>query len=712
MTVVLIAIERYAGTPEWNRLTGPVSDALALAAWLITKGVDPASIHVRMSARDEATATADFTNLGVTDLGQATRAAIRSLFVLELPKWPAGELIVFWSGHGWFAENSLCLSSSEGRNEDMNLIDIDSLLQLLRSDTVKQFKSQNLFFDACAKFKPGKSAADDYPAGNPLKEIDQNSYYAASPGQAAIEAAGKGLFNHDFWQRLHFPFQPRQIRGELEDIYDAAVQSGVAMQRPFTVGHSLASAKPTWRGTRPRADFLTGFARRSGLTPKLLERLAITSARCPSFASVESRDALAQSLAQAAARPFNRPDDIKSPPALDFQMLWAFAREQNLGPQLLNEMDEKEMASNEMADVQDYLDAAARIAELLEIVATLGIPSRIWRAWVDEYSTSSEWSSQYDLEDLLEPFFLNARTARKRRLLLELLARAWRRRNSSDLLAWLRARPDWQEAFLTTQVPPRQIVHLDAGFDPEKGVWIDAVKLWRPRTRSYRNVDLAALGLDAARVPSIAQQFDGLDQELTAKGLIAPEITEIIYELALPAPALNLVASHQPRHAVAFRWLDRLRTREKSMGAGDWVRFGEAINLRRNDPEWKPRGTWLPAAKCSREAVLAQLQTQGADARELIGLACTIGATPENLAQLLDILRSGAPFACWHIVDPPAWDPLEPEVQKLLDDDGLDSLPLALRGARRSHNELAPMVLFFDDPLRDPYGVHLGGLGT
>ncbi|MFN0106466.1 MAG: hypothetical protein ACKV2U_30790 [Bryobacteraceae bacterium] len=710
--VILIALERYDGGPEWNRLKGPVSDALAFAAWLTANGVNPGQVHVRMSAHDKPTATAGFEKLGVQDIGPATRDAIRKLFHEDLPAWDPGDLIVFWSGHGWFGEKSLCLSASEASDKDMRLIGVDTLLGLLRSDKAKQFKRQTLFFDACAKFKPGDTGADRYVPGKPLEEIEQDSFYAASPGQGAVEKDGAGHFNARFWETLAWPFQPRKIRNQLEETYDEAVRNGITRQQPFTVGFRLGKApEPTWRGARPRTDALSRFSRRARLTPKLLERLATLSASCLNFTMPESRDPLAVSLSQAVGKPFNRPADLRSSPALDFQMIWAFAREQDLTMQLLTEMDDVEQSSNEIADVREYLDAAAGIAALIEIVAGLGIPSRVWRAWVDEFSTTLEFAAQYDLEDLFEPFFLSANSSPKRRRFLEILARAYRRENSADLLAWLRDQPGWRDDLITAAVPPRQIVHLDAGYTAERGVWIEGVKLWRPRTRSYRTVDLTALGLDAKQVPDIADQFDGLDQELTAKGLIGPEITEIIYELALPAEALNAARCHQPKHAVVFRWLDRLRTKEKTMGAGDWVRFGEDIRLRSNDPKWRPRAKWLALEKCCYDEALCHLRAQGENARELIGLARTIKSAPADLEQLLDVLKSGAPFACWHIDDPGGWDPLELKVQKLLDEDGLDKLPLSLRGARYNHGDLGPMVLFFDDPRRDPYSAHLSGLG-
>jgi len=695
---ILVAVQEYAGGAKWNRLRSPVNDTAYFAKWLISKGVPAAGIRVLHSP---VSAAGRFTELGITDIHSASEDAIKRTFNTELPGWPESELIVFWAGHGWFGDGSVLLSAQEASDADLRLLDFDSLLARLRSKKAAGFQRQSIFVSACAKRMPAKMGAAAFDPGELEKKTEQNSYFAASPGQTAEDKDEMGWFGPSFWEKASWPLDKRELRDLLEDAYDQ--RDGIIEAQPMVIEWSLGKAhKRSRRGALVRDDALLTCAKRAGLTPLLLERLAAKSAACPSFDLPERRALLAQRLSKTTGKPFVLPGAVLAEPESSFQMLWAYAREHSIEQALLNAMNETEQGSNEYSVVEGYLDAATEMFEHCKLLRTLQIPSSTWRAWFDAHGYPSD---SHDLELLMEPLFESSDRARAHQRFLDIVTRAWLFSGSDEVRCWLEPQLGWKPDRLKSDpAGQRQIVYAEAGANERDGLVLKSVRLWRPVSRTYQAFPLEELDPDAP----FQEQLVWLNQELTLSGKVPPDVGEIVFEVALPAEALNR-ARLPAELPVMVRWFDRLHSKDRRLGAAEWARFGTAIHKRCLEEKRPPRAKWLEVDKCCAGEALYHLRSEGAEARELIGLTRVIDESTGHRNELIEILKSGAPFACWHHADPGDWAGFEDGVQNTLNTKGLEGLPGDVRNRRYGEERLRSLVLFFDDPRRDPYP-KFGGL--
>jgi hypothetical protein len=705
---ILIAIEHYQAGGKWNLQKAPSRDLLRLADWLIAKGVPADHIHVRISAHDQPKAQSDLAERGISDVEPADSTKVRDLFTQDLPGW-SGELILWWSGHGAVHDNERLLFTADAKEGDHLNLSVASALEFLRSEKASNLRVQYLLFDACASFYESAPPPGKLTPGNPLRGISQYCYFAASPGEVAVETGGAGWFTEtvrEALKELELPLNYRSIRKALEDRYEQLRNVGAGWQRPVALDWIEGSATNNdWNhhGTPPHDIDLDLCGGRAGLATKYLDRLARLSSR----ALKVRRDAVAAKLRQASAKPFRRKAYIVADPYLDFLMLWAFARENNLQNKLLNFIDQYEQASHEYKAVEQYALAVDKMHELLVLLLNLRIPARVWRAWFAEYANDAEEVSPRDLEGIIEYFFLSANSEGIRRDLLELVYRACRYRPNAakHALRWLLAQSDWNKEIEKSALPPVQFVFLAAGPDAQNRLVINEAMLWRHRKGAYEPIPMGGAGTGSdGPILDFAGQHMELHQVLSSEDILAPDVHHIVYELALPAEFLVPATAAGHAAPVVVRWLDRLTRNDARLCVGDWIRVGTDV-ASRAELGHAVRAVWLPPAHCEpdvvKQYVSRNLEAKGGDWRDVVGFELCMART--SVKYLINAISSGAPYACWSSASEAAWPDLESAFKDLLDANTLEQLPYALHTEKALNRSLTSLVLLYDDPRRHPY---------
>jgi hypothetical protein len=205
---VVVGIEKYDPGSSWD-LPGAAVNALDFAKWLLDRCVPLDNIMLYISELAEPDKLKNNQNFkSLWDKRQkATRENIYNAINEKIPekKQEGNLLYIYWGGHGisnGYEDRRLFYDDGK---QNLNL---QSLLQSLKSDIFGEFNQQILIIDACADYNDQASLfpKEEYPNTTPLiKERQQVILFATKEGYRAknLDAEKTGLFSKVLLEKLN-----------------------------------------------------------------------------------------------------------------------------------------------------------------------------------------------------------------------------------------------------------------------------------------------------------------------------------------------------------------------------------------------------------------------------------------------------------------------------------------------------------------------------
>ncbi|MFC6012305.1 hypothetical protein [Nocardia lasii] len=225
---VLIAVERYALGTGWE-LDGPMNDLVLFAEMLIARGVDPRDIIALASPSSGRSKDAAALPAGI-ELRPADQDKIVAALTEDLQhrdemasrRSASGLLIVYVGGHGFVHANRARLLHSGATVTDMRNLDLDRLMEIMRSSYYAGHPNQLFIADMClteSRHMTGHSDvySEHLQGGDPLfVPPTQRGLFAASPGQTAANDTmlGTGVYS-------------RALRSAIQQVEAETGQSGL-----------------------------------------------------------------------------------------------------------------------------------------------------------------------------------------------------------------------------------------------------------------------------------------------------------------------------------------------------------------------------------------------------------------------------------------------------------------------------------------------------
>ncbi|WP_071190788.1 caspase family protein [Trichormus sp. NMC-1] len=228
---VVIGIEKYDPGSSWD-LPGAAANALDFAKCLLDRDVPLDNIMLYISELAEPDKLKNNQNFkSLWDKKQkATRDNIYKAINEKIPeKKEQGDLLyIYWGGHGisnGYQDRRLFYDDGK---QNLNL---QSLLQSLKSDTFGTFNQQILIIDACADYHDQVSLfpKEEYPYTSPLiKERQQVILFATKEGYRAknLDAEKTGLFSKVLLEELQkkdkllLPKEMREIQDNVVNTFE------------------------------------------------------------------------------------------------------------------------------------------------------------------------------------------------------------------------------------------------------------------------------------------------------------------------------------------------------------------------------------------------------------------------------------------------------------------------------------------------------------
>jgi hypothetical protein len=199
---IVIGIEEHSYRA--HGVAGPAADACRFVAWLLDRGVPLDNISVLANALDGN--YAELNRLVPGRYGQPTTESVGTLF-RTLEHKPAGDLIVYWTGHGYqdgVGGQHLLTPTANG---GMSPLPVTRLSAWLASERVP-FPNQLLIFDACRQHGDSFGVTDnavEFPSAMRAHGRRQSIIQAAAVGaKAAVIATERtGVFTKFLLKELY-----------------------------------------------------------------------------------------------------------------------------------------------------------------------------------------------------------------------------------------------------------------------------------------------------------------------------------------------------------------------------------------------------------------------------------------------------------------------------------------------------------------------------
>ena len=698
----IVAVERHtppgdprAGSPGLDFKQAVSARALDWARWLSTQpgvrllmNVSAAPGSAQADALQALSPQLLNPNLAARADGKALSESLRLLRAAPL----ADTLLLLWIGHGVMRDHQRFLVNQDARSpDDLRSWELDSLLQALRTDPAPPL--QIGVFDTCAQLladRPGHEVI----TGNGKAQRRQHFYFAATasaiaslnPNEATLASLALEALQAQPW-----PPQPAGFGSSLQASMGRLASLPVAWEWTAGSGDRWSSGAPA---PRPGADDeaerearLSQLGRQSPLGERCLRHLwrELTPAQC-------SPEQLAHAVHQRSVAALA---DTLAPtwPDTAEALRRAWARVQRIQPWLLPLAGLRLLLPQwlALADQLARHDArsAPRFTELRELL--------LWALDMDGLDAQG--------------------TARAEAALLRLMVMALREAEHS------------QTADAPTRAGLRQQLEADAVLGPllpqveadtpqPAAVLVLQVELDLPANTSQPVIKDCWLLRGAQREPGPRRRPKGpLGEQLNTllNQVLTSHVGELRVELVAP---LELLAGRpewvsyrydndadaciglDTLFAICWRWRERLKDRHPHSQFSLW---------QRNAPRVQQRVRQRLGLHCQfdDEPVVV-------DQDDLLGLSWHPpgpGEAGPRRQQFLQALVGGHPYMLWPGSVPADVAALKAQVKAWLAGQTLQALPEQLREARR-RGQLPPLVLFVDEPDRNPYPAKTPGLRT
>jgi hypothetical protein len=300
---VVVGVEKYDAS--WS-LNGPARDAIQFVEWLTSNGVAAGSISLFVSALPQNQAAVDACAV-------RARAAISHDIVREfsnvLPGAEDDLLIVFWGGHGVIrADGTRYLLTADASENNVSNIDLNSLLESLRSDLFIGLRSQIVLVDACANYveylrRTVSIPSLAFPKGSPVAAKEQFVLVSAKPGEVAknLDSEHTGLFSRELRGALAdagFPPDMEQVARVLQRKFTDLRDRGDAKQTPAYFWFRDWQTNETGLGT-PRDGTTRRLQSSTRMPVESRRRLVNAFCRLPGFLRPEERNKVLEQISSS-----------------------------------------------------------------------------------------------------------------------------------------------------------------------------------------------------------------------------------------------------------------------------------------------------------------------------------------------------------------------------------------------------------------------------
>jgi vWA-MoxR associated protein C-terminal domain/Caspase domain len=190
---VVVGIDKYE-EPDWDR-DGPVSNACAVANWLLSIDVAPDDVHLFLSPTTAASVDSRLKPRTAND------ADIRNFLAEDLASGCAtgSKLFVYWSGHGMVRASSdhRLLFPADYRSTRPHLVfDIDEFFRRVRTEEYACFDDVIALLDTCGVRAAAPATALEPLPYKPPHKANYLIYYATPEDEFALADTGTSGFTH------------------------------------------------------------------------------------------------------------------------------------------------------------------------------------------------------------------------------------------------------------------------------------------------------------------------------------------------------------------------------------------------------------------------------------------------------------------------------------------------------------------------------------
>lgn len=197
----LVGIDKYE-QPGWN-VTGPCSNAIAIASWLLDAGANPEQVHLFLQPQDdnheEMIKDLQARNVQVrlstkaNDLDTFRRSELKA-------NQPNAKLLFYWSGHGCTDEDGDRIFFCNDYKSDSltnRVFNGTNVLRQFRTTQYQHFQEQICLADVCGSKLGLPTESNKAPAGTWADNTKQYAFFASPEGEYAyVDSNQRGAFTN------------------------------------------------------------------------------------------------------------------------------------------------------------------------------------------------------------------------------------------------------------------------------------------------------------------------------------------------------------------------------------------------------------------------------------------------------------------------------------------------------------------------------------
>lgn len=225
---LIVGIDIYEAE-RWS-VDGPGHNAIAIADWLLARGIQPDCIHLFLSGKSKAAAQ-HLDRLQAVGIAPVLSTSARDIekFWREdlLQKTPKTKLFVYWSGHGctnMLRRRCFYYEDYTGTYQGA-VLDVEAFLATLRTPAYRHFAEQVILADVCGVYRDISQVPPPVPPQR-CEPLLQVGCFASPEGDYAYVPNENGLGEFTFTALKVLEDWPSDWRLACDSIVDAFEEDG------------------------------------------------------------------------------------------------------------------------------------------------------------------------------------------------------------------------------------------------------------------------------------------------------------------------------------------------------------------------------------------------------------------------------------------------------------------------------------------------------
>jgi hypothetical protein len=285
VSVVAVGVESYEYGDSIS-LPGAADEAVRFANWAVKCGVPPDRIVLACSRPANAPAGKEVPQV------EAEQKHLEDI-VVNLAKLTGDLLLIFWCGHGVVRDKRRVLFSADARTDYLRCLDLDQMLDFLRSARMTGFAQQVILVDACANFVDEVDSGGNWrdlvrpgnmPGGTQRDSVNQFVLFSAAQGQTAKfkKVERHALFSDTVLGWLEdtatgsLPLAVSELARHVVDQFSVFRDSRMTRQTPISLWHRASDGSEDYRafGGEPVSGSVHARLQDAGLPIASVSRIA------------------------------------------------------------------------------------------------------------------------------------------------------------------------------------------------------------------------------------------------------------------------------------------------------------------------------------------------------------------------------------------------------------------------------------------------------